>query len=103
MNKKKINTIIAYATLSCIFSTNISSVVYAQNKVDVNSKANTTTVDTAITFKEASSDESLSENEQDKQITFTDKNFEAMIRKALKVIAVSTVVVLALLLTSTLF
>lgn len=84
MNKKKINKIIAYTTLCCTLSSNISTFVYAHNNVDVNNKKNMTSLDATVTFKENVVEDSSSEHKQDSIIQFSDKKFEAMIREALE-------------------
>lgn len=83
MNKKKINKIIAYATLCCALSTNIPNLVYAENKITVENNTNDEHTDTIITFNEDVTVYSLNKNSKESPVTFVDSNFEVMIRKAL--------------------
>ena len=77
MNKKKINKIIAYATLCCALTTNIPNLVYAENSEVSEYKT------TEITFIENSTGNNVNKNTKESPVTFVDSNFEATIRKSL--------------------
>lgn len=83
MNKKKINKIIAYATLCCTLSANVPNMVYAESRVTIENSTSTEHAETIITFNEDFTEYNSNKNLKESPVTFVDSNFETMIREAL--------------------